>query len=69
MDKQVQSGNVTTLLVSDSYLQKKREEGTYMLLEKLLMLAEASKGHVHLITTQAKEQLDALGGIALIKRW
>jgi len=62
-------GALATVLVTTTFLNKTREEGTYDQLSSLLKLAEKTKAAVHILDTSAAMQVDKLGGIAGMKRW
>lgn len=69
--KAVHYGAVRVLLVSDTFLEKRREAGTFSDLDQLMSAVDRQQGDVHLISTdhQAGKQLHHLGGIAALTRF
>ncbi len=67
----VEAGAVQTLLITDSFIQKKREEGKYEEIEKIMKLADKMKGEIHIISSEhdGGKELNGLGGIAAILRY
>lgn len=65
------AGAVKTLLVTDKLIRKARTNNTYKQLENIMKTVEATKGHVHLISSEhdAGKKLDGLGGIGAILRY
>jgi protein pelota len=64
-------GAVSTLLVTDKIIHKRREEKTFSSLEELMKIVESARGDVHLISSEneAGKKLDGLGGVAAILRY
>lgn len=63
-------GNVEKLLVTDTLIQKYREEGNYEQLDELMKQCENLKANVNIISSEeASRKIDGLGGIAGILRW
>src|SRR3989344_768953 len=67
----VDSGAVEKLLVIDSLIQKKKEEGKFEELNWLMRNTEKSKGEVHIISSEHEggKKLNGLGGIGAILRF
>lgn len=67
----VLAGAVETLLVTDSLIQRTRQEGTFQRLESVMKGAEKQKGLVTVISTghSGGKKLDGLGGIAGLLRY
>jgi protein pelota len=67
----VASGAVEKLLVTDSFIQQSRQEGSYSNLEQLLKSAEKMKGKIFIISSENPpgEKLSGLSGIAAILRY
>ncbi len=67
----IESGAARTLLLSDSFIQKIREDGAYRRIEKLMKQAEAMQGNVMIISSEheAGRKLDGLGGIGAVLRY
>jgi len=65
------AGAVEELLISENLIMKRRDEGTFAALERVMRVVEQSRGHVHLISGNhdAGKKLDGLGGIAAILRY
>lgn len=70
VEKKANDGALQNVLVSESFLKKVREEGSYERLDSILKTAESGNAQILIITTDdIKKQLDGLGGIAGISRW
>jgi protein pelota len=71
VENAVNSGAVKTLLITDSYIRKTREEGTFARTDSVLKNAESMKGKVVIISSEHEggKKLDGLGGIAVILRY
>lgn len=69
--KAVEAGAVKILLITDKFISKQREKGTYEKIEKLIDKVEQAKGEVHVLDSknEAGSKLDGLGGIAAILRF
>ncbi|MBW2983727.1 mRNA surveillance protein pelota [Candidatus Woesearchaeota archaeon] len=65
------SGAVKMLLVTDSLIQKSREENKYEKIDQIMKTVDSTKGEVHLISSEndAGKKLDGLGGIGGILRY
>ena len=66
--QQAQNARIDTLVVTHSYIDKTREEGTYQELDAILQQVKSTQGTVHLLT-HVNEQIDAIGGVAGTLRW
>jgi len=63
-------GAVKELLVSYAFINKAREDGKHLEVEKVMKLAEQTGASVHILSTEEAEQkLRGLGGMAGILRW
>jgi len=67
----VEAGAVTKLLLTDTFVQKQRTEGTYIKVDEALKTVDNLKGEVHIISSEndAGKKLEGLGGIAAILRY
>ncbi|MBW2992433.1 mRNA surveillance protein pelota [Candidatus Woesearchaeota archaeon] len=66
-----EAGAVQILLVTDSLITKKREQGSFEDLDNLMKTVDSTKGEIHIINSKndAGKKLDGLGGIAAILRY
>lgn len=64
-------GAVSTLLITDSLIKKRREENTFKDIEKVMESVDKSKGTVVIVSTahDGGKKLEGLGGIAAILRY
>ncbi len=69
--KAVKYGAVEKLLISADLVRKKKRDGTYLDLEKLLKAAEKGRAFIHIVGTghEPGDKLEGLGGIAAILRF
>ncbi|MGC8940602.1 MAG: mRNA surveillance protein pelota [Candidatus Nanoarchaeia archaeon] len=69
--KAAQFGAIKTLLVTEKAISDFRQRGAYQDLSKLFDMVEATRGEIHIISSQfeAGERLDGLGGIGAILRF
>lgn len=67
--QRVNEGNVSTLIVTERYLSSARQEGGLESVEQVLRSCEETKGRIHILMSEAAEQVDPLGGIVGILRW
>jgi protein pelota len=67
----IEAGAVDTLLVTDSYIFKLREQENFSKLDTLLKQVDQMKGKIHIISSEheAGNKLDGLGGIASLLRY
>jgi len=65
------AGAVKTLLITDSFIQKKRMEDKYENIENIMKIVDSTKGDILIISSEheAGKKLDGLGGIAAILRY
>jgi len=70
-EKAAIAGAVRILLITDRFVQKKREEGKYEAIDSLLKAVDQTKGEIHIISSEfeAGKKLDSLGGIGAILRY
>lgn len=66
-----ESGAAETLFISNTLIQKTRENNTFEELEQILKLADQAKTTIHLIEKESpiEKQLEGLGGIATTLRF
>ncbi|MDP3766064.1 MAG: mRNA surveillance protein pelota [Nanoarchaeota archaeon] len=64
-------GAVKELLITDSFIQKSRNENFYFDVEKIMKIVDKTKGEVEIISSEHEggKRLDGLGGIAAILRF
>lgn len=69
--EKVMMSAVSTLLLTDSFIQKKREANEYGKIEQIMRAVERANGKVHLITADhdGGKKLDGLGGIGGILKY
>ncbi len=67
----IESGNISKMLVTDKYIQKKREENNFAGLDTIMRLADAQRAEIHVISSdhEGGRRLDGLGGIGAILRY
>ncbi|MDD9953932.1 MAG: hypothetical protein OXR66_06365 [Candidatus Woesearchaeota archaeon] len=65
----VGEGNVKSLTVTENEITKRREEGTFAELDALMKQASSMKAVVQLLSTDAMQQIDGLGGVVAVHRW
>ena len=60
-----------TLLITDNYIHDMKRTNMYGKVDHLLKNAEASKGEIHIISSEhdGGKKLDGLGGISAILRY
>jgi len=65
------AGSVKTLLITDSFIQKKRVADKYEEIEETMKTVDGTKGDILIISSEheAGKKLDGLGGIAAILRF
>ena len=65
------SGAVRTLLITDRFIQQKRNENKYEEIEEIMKTVDNTKGDILIISSEheAGKKLDGLGGIAAILRF
>jgi protein pelota len=64
-------GAVKDLLITDSYIQETREDGTYNVIDRILKSVDTAKGTITIVSSdhEGGKKLDGLGGIAGILRY
>ncbi len=67
----VEAGAVKTLLVTDSFIQKSREEGAYRFVEKMMKAVDEMNGDVVIVSGEndGGRKLNGLGGIGALLRY
>jgi protein pelota len=70
VNDKLQSGNVSTLMVSENLILRMRKENKYNILEELMTAAEALNAEVKIISgEESMKKLDGLTGVAALLRW
>lgn len=69
--KAVEAGAVKKLLLTDDFIQQKRETGGYLELDLLMKSVDSLKGEIHILSSKQEggKKLDGLGGIASVLRY
>lgn len=67
----VEAGAVETLVITDNYIFKLREENKFNQIDKILKEVDAMKGNIVVISSEHEggKKLDGLGGIAALLRY
>ncbi len=67
----VEMGAVRVLLVTDTLIFKKREDGSYNIIDEMMRNTEKMKGEVHVISSEHEggKKLNGLGGIGALLRY
>lgn len=65
------SGAISELLCTDTYIRKKREESSFSELNELFLAVEGSQGKIHILSGKNDPaiRLDGIGGVAGILRF
>jgi protein pelota len=65
------AGAVKTLLITDNFIQKKRNQDKYEEIENMMKTVDSTKGDILIVSSdhEAGKKLDGLGGIASILRY
>lgn len=65
-----ESGAIKTLLVTNNFLQKKKDDDSFSLVDAVLNTADQTNAEIIIISTDnASKIIDGLGGIAGVLRW
>jgi protein pelota len=69
--KAIEMGAVSELLITDSLIQKKRQDDTFSEIERLMKQVESMNGEVHIISSEhdGGRKLDGLGGLGALLRY
>ena len=69
--KATQAGAVDKLLITDKFIQEKRQKNNFTEIEKLMRKVEQMNGDIHIINSshEGGRKLDGLGGIAALLRY
>ena len=69
--KAIDAGAVSKLLLTDDFIQQKREQGKYLELDTLMKKIDSLKGEIHIISSEQEsgQKLDGLSGVAAILRY
>jgi protein pelota len=70
-EKAANAGAVKVLLVTDKFINKRREEGKWDKIDGIMKTTDSTKGEVHIISSEfeAGKKLDGLGGIGAVLRY
>jgi len=65
------SGAITHLLITDSFIAKMREQENYERIDNIMKVTDQTKGSINIISSEHEggKKLDGLGGIAAILRF
>ncbi len=71
VEKAAAAGAVKVLLITDKFIDKKREEGKYKKVDEVMKFTDKTKGEVHIISSEFEggKKLEGLGGIGAILRY
>lgn len=71
VEEKAHAGAVEKLLLTDSFIQRMREEGKFSPVEKVMHASEKSGGEIHIISSEHEggAKLNGLGGIGAILRY
>lgn len=66
-----EAGAVAVLLVTDKLIEKKKADHTFLELDTIMKMADATKGDVVIVSSEHEggQQLDGLGGIGALLRY
>jgi len=69
--KAITAGAISKLLITDDFIQQKREEGYYLELDELMKKIDHLQGEINIISSQQEsgQKLDGLGGVAALLRY
>jgi protein pelota len=67
----LEMGAVSELLITDSFIQKKRQEDKFQEIENIMKTVESMNGKIHIISSEHEggKKLDGLTGIAALLRY
>ncbi len=67
----IEMGAISDLLITDSFIQKKRQDEKFDDIEKIMKTVETMNGNIHIISSEHEggKKLDGLTGIAAILRY
>lgn len=70
VSQRVQSGNVASLLISESLILRMKKEGKYDMIEDIFAGVETLNSEIKIISSdEASKKLDGITGIAALLRW
>ena len=71
VEKAIEAGAVSKLLISDIYILETRRHGTYSIVDERMKQVDNLKGEIHIISGEFEsgKRLNGLGGIAAILRY
>ena len=66
-----EAGAISVLLITDTFIHKKRESNDYQRVEELMKSVDHKKGNIHVISSEHEggKRLDGLGGIGALLRY
>jgi protein pelota len=66
-----ESGSIRSLLVTDSFIRRAREAGTYGKIDHIMSMVDSMKGEINIISSEhdGGKKLDGLGGIGALLRY
>jgi len=69
--KAITAGAISKLLITDDFIQQKRQEGYYLELDELMKKIDHLQGEINIISSQQEsgQKLDGLGGVAALLRY
>ena len=66
----LQAGAIKELIITNSFIQKSRQEGTYQQIDELLQQVEDLNGTIHILSEPSViKSIDSLGGLVALLRW
>ena len=67
----LEAGAVSELLITDSLIQKKRQEDSFAVIERMMKSVESMNGSICIISSEHEggKKLDGLGGVAALLRY
>ena len=71
VQKAVDAGAVSSLLVTDTFITKQKEKNDYTKIDEMMKQIDSLQGKIHIISSKHEggKKLDGLGGIAVILRY
>lgn len=69
--KAIETGAISELLITDSFIQKKRQDEDFEEVEYMMRSVENMNGNIHIISSEHEggKKLDGLGGLGAILRY
>ena len=71
VEKAANAGAVKVLLITDKFINKRRELGDYEKIDDIMKIVDGMKGGIHIMTSEFEggKKLEGLGGIGAILRY